>query len=81
MSRVADGRYELKIGLSILTRRGGTDANALERPRNTILRDWHVRILAPQFLENPGKLNSKHMNVYFYGTRIGRNEQWMRRSG
>ena len=37
---------ELKIGSSILTRRGGTDANAPESPRKAILRDWHVGILA-----------------------------------
>ena len=54
MIGVADGRYELKIGSSILTRRGGTDANAPESPRKAILRDWHVGILAPHFLENSG---------------------------
>ena len=48
MIRVADGPYELKIGSSILTRRGGTDANAPESPRKAILRDWHDGILAPQ---------------------------------
>ena len=55
MNGVADGRYELKIGSSILTRRGGTDANAPERPQEAIPRDWHVGILGPQFLENIGK--------------------------
>ena len=46
MTGVADGRYELKIGSSILTRRGGTDAIAPESPQKAILRDWHVGILA-----------------------------------
>ena len=80
------GANELKIGSSILTRRGGTDANAPESPRKpiNILRDWHVGILAPQFLENPlnvPKIIPVNMNTYFYGTRIGRNEQRMHRSG
>ena len=48
MIGVAGGPYELKIGSSILTRRGGTDANAPESPRKAILRDWHVDILASQ---------------------------------
>ena len=39
---------ELKMGSSILTRREGTDANAPERPREAIPRDWHVGILDPQ---------------------------------
>ena len=51
MNGVADGRYELKIGSSMLTRRGGTDANAPESHRKGILRDWHVGIVALQFLE------------------------------
>ena len=55
MIGVADGPYELKNGSSILTRRGGTDANAPESPQEAIPRDWHVCILGPQFLENLGK--------------------------
>ncbi len=81
---VADGRYELKIGSSILTQRGGTDANAPESPRKAILRDWHVGILTPQILEIPGEMSPqdpKHMKIDSYGTRIGRNEQRMHRSG
>ena len=54
MNGVADARYELKIGSSILTRRGGTDANAPESPQEAIPRDWHVGILGPQVLENLG---------------------------
>ena len=54
MIRVTDGLYELKIGSSILTRRGGTDANTSENTRKSILQDWHVGILALQLLENPG---------------------------
>ena len=46
---------ELNIGSSILTRRGGTDANAPERPRKAILRDLHVGMLGPRILENLGK--------------------------
>ena len=57
MIRVADGLYELKIGSSILTRRGGTDANAPESPQEAILRDWHVGILAPHILEEFPKNN------------------------
>ena len=57
MIGVADGRHELKIGSLILTWRGGTDAYAPESPRKAILRDWHVGILAPNILENPGKMS------------------------
>ena len=42
MLGVADGRYELNIGSSILTLQGGTDANALGSTQKAILRDWHV---------------------------------------
>ena len=49
MFGVADGPFELQIGSSILTRRGGTDANTPESTRKAILRDWHVGILAPHF--------------------------------
>ena len=56
MNRLFREANELKIGSSILTRRGGTDANAPESPRKAILRDWHVGILGPQFLENPEKV-------------------------
>ena len=51
MIGVADGPTELEIGSSILTRRGGTDANAPESPQEAIPRDWHVGILGPQSLE------------------------------
>ena len=47
MNSLIRGADEPKIGSSILTRRGGTDANAPESPRKAILRDWHVGILAP----------------------------------
>ena len=84
MNRVVRGPNELKIGSSILTRRGGTDANAPESTRKAILRDWHVGILAPQMLENhenvPTLIQNK-MKIDFCGTRIGRNEQRMHLSG
>ena len=60
---------ELNIGSSILTRRGGTDANAPESPRKAIIRDWHVGILASQVLENVPKINTKlyeHVFPYTY---------------
>ena len=57
MNTIADGRYELKIGSSILTRRGGTDANGPQSTRKAILRDWHVGSLGPQILENLGTWN------------------------
>ena len=47
MNRPFRGANELKIGSSILTRRGGTDANAPESPREAVLRDRHVGILGP----------------------------------
>ena len=84
MNRAVRGPNELKIGSSILTRQGGTDANAPESPRKAILRDWHVGILAPQTVENSRTCANdilRNMNIYFYGTRIGRNEQRMHRSG
>ena len=46
---------ELKIGSSILSQRGGTDANAPESLRKAIWRDWQVGMLGPHFLEKPGK--------------------------
>ena len=49
MIRVAVARFGLKFKSSILTRRGGTDANAPERLRTAILRDWHVGILIWHF--------------------------------
>ena len=55
MNRVAHGPNELKIGSPILTRRGGTHTTAPESTRKSIMRDWHVGILAPRSLENPGK--------------------------
>ena len=60
MNRVVRGSNELKIGSSILTRRGGTDANAPERPREAILRDRHVGILGPRILGNSGKCPTKN---------------------
>ena len=51
MIRVAFARFGLKFKSSILTLRGGTDANAPERLRTAILRDWHVGVLGPHFLE------------------------------
>ena len=60
MIRVTDGLYELKIGSSILTRRGGTDANAPESPRKAILRDWHLLSEAEQMrtlLKAPERLS------------------------
>ena len=84
MIGVADGLYELKMDSSILTRRGGTDANAPESPRKAVLRDWHVGISAPQMLEKSGesgKNNSNKYEMHFYKTMIGRNEQRMHRSG
>ena len=52
MNSLIRGANELKIGSSILPRRGGTDANAPESPQEAIPRDWHVGILA---LRNFGK--------------------------
>ena len=49
MIRVAVGLYELTNGSLILTRRGGTDANAPERLRTAIRLDWHVGILGSHF--------------------------------
>ena len=54
MTSLFRGPDELKIGLSILTRRGGTDANAPENPQHVIPRDWHFGFLNPQILENLG---------------------------
>ena len=76
MNRVVCGPHELNIGSSILTRRGGTDANAPESPRKAILRDWHLGILTPQILENLGQPNTNIVRTNnVCGTRIGRNEQ------
>ena len=55
MNSLFRGASELKIDSSILTRRGGTDANAPESPQEAIPRDRHVGIFGTQFLENPGK--------------------------
>ena len=52
MNSLFRGPNELKIGLPILTRRGGTDANAPESPRKAILRDWHAGMPGRQILEN-----------------------------
>jgi len=59
MIGAADGRYELQIGSSILTRRGRTDANTPKSTRKAILRDWHVGILDPQMLEDSGKMSQQ----------------------
>ena len=70
MNGVVRGPNELKIGSSILTRRGGTDANAPESRQKAILRDWHIGILAPKFLGNPGecpKNNSNTWKIFFTG--------------
>ena len=62
MIRVDVAPFGLKIGSSILTRRGGTDANTPESLRTAILRVGHVGILAPLILENVGKLPPKSLN-------------------
>ena len=71
MNRAFHGPNELKIGSSILARRGGTDAHAPESPRKAFLRDRHVGILAPRVLENPGKMTPKSFqklcNLIFTG--------------
>ena len=59
MNSLFRGPNDLNIGSSILTRRGGTDATAHECPLEAIPRVWHVGILGPQFLENPGKAASR----------------------
>ena len=66
MNSLSRRANELNIGSSILTRRGGTDANAPESPRKAILRDWHVGILGPHFFGNPGNCGGKTTNVYIY---------------
>ena len=81
MNRVVRGPNELKNCSSILTRRGGTDANAPESPRKAILRDWHVGILAPLILKNIPQMIPITMKIAFHGTRVGRNEQQMPLSG
>ena len=63
MNNLFRGANELKIGSSILTRRGGTDANAPESPRKAILRDWHVGNLTPQILEKNEKCPLNHFNA------------------
>ena len=55
MNSLFRGANELKFGSSILTLRGGTDANAPESSQDAVPRDWHVGICGPQFLENLGK--------------------------
>ena len=71
MNRHFRGANELKIGSSILTRRGGTDANAPERPQEAIPRDWHVGILGHRFLENPGKCAQNILKMYRNVSEIG----------
>ena len=71
MNSLFRGPNELKIGSSILTRRGGTDANAPESPRKAILRDWHVGILAPPKLETCPRNNSQK-----YERRFLRDQGW-----
>ena len=84
MIRVAVAPFGLKSKSYILTRRGGKDANAPERPQKAILRDWHVGSLGPTifhcFGDVPKIIQMTNMNIDLYGTRIGRNEQWMHRS-
>ena len=67
--RVVRGPNELKIVLSILTRRGGTDTNSAESTRKAILRDWHVTTLALQTLGISGKMpqinSNKYENMFF----------------
>ena len=53
MIGVANGLYEPRIGSSILTRRGGTDANGPQSPREAI--DPLVGILGPRILEISGR--------------------------
>ena len=72
MNRAVRGPNGLKIGSSILTRRGGTDANAPESPLEAILRDWHVGISGPQkfweILElYPGNNSQKYEHVLLRG--------------
>ena len=64
MNRVICGPNELNIGSSILTRRGGTDANAPERPREAILRDRHVGMLTPVFIGNSGECPKNNSEKY-----------------
>ena len=54
MIRVVVAPFGLKIKSPILTRRGGKDANAPERHRAAILRDWNVGILGPVFFFDGG---------------------------
>ena len=70
MIGVAVAPIGLKIKSSILTRRGGTDANAPERLRTAILRDWHVGIVGPIFWRNLGnapEIIPKEMKLIFTG--------------
>ncbi len=47
MIEVANAPFGLKQQSSMLTRRGGTDADAHQRLQTAILRDWHVGIPPP----------------------------------
>ena len=49
--RVAVAPFGVNMNSSILTRRGGTDANTSQRLRAAIPRDWRVGILGPMFLD------------------------------
>ena len=64
MIRVAIAPFGLKIGSSILTRQGETDANAPERLRTAILRDWHVGIVGPFVLKKDGKSSQNKSKRY-----------------
>ena len=64
MNRAFRKPNELKIGSSILTRRGGTDANAPESPQETILRHWHVGMLGPKFLGILENVQTKIKQIY-----------------
>ena len=79
MNRVVRGPAELKIGSSILTRRGGTDANTPESTRKAILRDWHFGPLvgSPTFGKS-WEMDPQifvFYNMDLYESRIGPNEQ------
>ena len=64
MNRLFRGANELKMCSSILTRRGGTDANTPESSRKAILRDWHVGILPPRLLEKIWKYPKDTSKTY-----------------
>ena len=67
MNRLFHGPFGLKIGLSILTRRGGIDANASESLPKARWQDLHVGILAAQLLEKVLKIISNIKEKYALG--------------